>query len=153
MTERLQLSDKVKAGIYVSSVAMFPDDLSSRDVILNPVREANIEAGLMLVVLKPDHVLNSTNVQKQLDNLDPFVKKSDGERPAVFVMHSWKPLTGTADPCLNFLSHRSFSVDYANSLKRIRAHRPWQQHCTVSKSRNPGWPGPMKGSTGDREQS
>jgi hypothetical protein len=116
---------RIESELYVPSVPRFPDDLCSRNLLLDPAREKGFKnTGLMLVVLRPQDIWEATEVQKQLDNLDPFLKKGDGERPVAFIMMPWKPLTGTADLSLNFLRRPSFSRDYVGKAIDFAARIP-----------------------------
>jgi hypothetical protein len=107
------MSERVKAGIYLPAVATFPKDLETRNRILDLARERGIdETGLMVVANHPENILIEENVRKQLDNLEPFVKLSENERPKVVVMHPWRPLTGTTVEPINLMTNSGWSKEY-----------------------------------------
>lgn len=109
------------AEIYVPSVALFPNDLETRHQLLEPAREQGFRAGLMLVIRGPQD-LTPENVQKQLDNLDRYVKLGEQERPVVFLMHPNKPLSGPNR--LNFLDNPEWSQDYVEQSVELAAKLP-----------------------------
>ena len=115
--------DMSRVEIYVPSVAKFPEDLEARNKILDPVRRENLSAGLMLILTKSEDVEGKV-AQKQLDNLEPFVKLGYGDRPVVFFMHPWKPLTGTTDNPLNFLTNGDWSREYVEKTIDLVAKVP-----------------------------
>jgi len=112
--------ERIQSELYVPAVATqddeakekYGDDLKTRYDLLQPARKEIFQStGLMLVLLQPEHV-EGEFVQRQLDNLDPYRKLNTEDRPVVFAMHSWRPLTGTTESPLNFLTNGSWSREY-----------------------------------------
>lgn len=110
-----------KAEIYLPSVAVFSRDLERRHRILEPAREQGFRAGLMLVIRGPQD-LTPEAIQKQIDNLSRFTSLGKEEKPAIFVMHPNKPLTGPER--LNFLTNPDWSQDYVEQSVEFASKLP-----------------------------
>lgn len=95
------------AEVYLPAVAEFPEDLRNRYNLLKPVRLKEYKTGLVLVI-RPQG-LGKEAIQKQLDNLDIYVKKPEPERPLVIAMHPNMPLTGPNR--LNLLTNGAFTQE------------------------------------------
>jgi hypothetical protein len=81
------------AEMYVPGNALKPADLKNRYRLLERALNQGFSVGLMLI-LKSSQETQGESRQIQLDNLDPYVKLPQGERPAIFVHHPNKPLEG-----------------------------------------------------------
>ena len=98
-----------RAEFYLPSVAEFPDDLRRRNDLLDIVREHGYKNGLMLV-LRPEDLYDINKQNRQLNNLEPYVKKNESERPRVFGMHPNMPIVGKER--LNLFDNPHYSVEY-----------------------------------------
>jgi len=105
----------VESEIYVPSVATNPEDLIGSNRDLDPAREQNIQAGIMIVLLNPENVEDPVIRQQQWDNISGFLNLSQEDRPVFFAMHPWKPLTGSVQPGeqeFNLLTNPGWSTEY-----------------------------------------
>ncbi|MFZ2202614.1 MAG: hypothetical protein WAV56_04460, partial [Microgenomates group bacterium] len=98
----------MKAEIYVPALAESLEDLKVSYDLLEPARLKGFQTGLMIVI-RPQG-LSRERIQRQIDNLDYFLKKSADERPRVFGMHPNMPLSGPER--LNFLTNPDWSEEY-----------------------------------------
>lgn len=110
-----------RAEIYVPAVARFPNDLENRHRLLEPARERGFKTGLMLV-LRDQRDLEPEAIERQLGNLEPYVGLPEAERPAVFIMHPNKPLSGPKR--LNFLDNPQYSQEYVEQSINFASRIP-----------------------------